>query len=121
MLPLWKFKRQKSWTTEIIRTMSQSDSYRTPTIDRATPLPDIGDKRFSGERFFSRDFMDREWTHLWRRTWNMGPRIEELTQVGDYVIHNLGKESFIFVMSEEGVIQGTSGFSSALSTAGPGT
>ncbi len=85
--------------------MSQSDSYRTPTIDRATPLPDIGDKRFSGERFFSRDFMDREWTHLWRRTWNMGPRVEELNRAGDYIIHNLGKESFIFVMSEEGVIR----------------
>jgi phenylpropionate dioxygenase-like ring-hydroxylating dioxygenase large terminal subunit len=86
--------------------MTDPKNYRTPSIDPETALPDIGSTRFSGDRFFSREFMDKEWTHLWRRTWNMGPRLEEFTAVGDYVIHNLGKESFIFVMTSEGHIQG---------------
>ncbi|ARN75680.1 aromatic ring-hydroxylating oxygenase subunit alpha [Oceanicoccus sagamiensis] len=79
--------------------------YRTPSIDRDTPQPDIGDKRFSGERFHSTEFMQKEWSHLWRRVWNMGPRVEELKAVGDYVIHTLGKESFIFVLDEKQTIR----------------
>ena len=86
--------------------MTTPDNYRTPSIDPGTPLPEIGDERFSGDRFFSPEFMTKEWTQLWRRTWNMGPRLEEFTGVGDYVIHSLGKESFIFVMTEENVVKG---------------
>ena len=47
------------------------ENYRTPTIDRATALPDLGTERFSGERFHSAEFMHSEWQQLWRRTWNM--------------------------------------------------
>jgi phenylpropionate dioxygenase-like ring-hydroxylating dioxygenase large terminal subunit len=86
--------------------MSNNEAYQTPTIDRDTALPNIGDTRFSGDRFFSPEFMQKEWTHLWRRTWNMGPRLEEFSKAGDYVIHNLGKESFIFVQGEDGKLRG---------------
>ncbi|MFT4520593.1 MAG: phenylpropionate dioxygenase-like ring-hydroxylating dioxygenase large terminal subunit [Halioglobus sp.] len=86
--------------------MSNSDDYRTPSINRDDPAPDIGTTRFSGDRFHSPDFMQQEWSKLWRRTWNMGPRLEEFTKVGDFIIHDLGKESFIFVMTGENEVQG---------------
>lgn len=85
--------------------MTTPDTYRTPGIDTGTPLPDIGNQRFSGDRFHSREFMESEWRQMWRRTWNMGPRLEEFSQAGDYVIQNLGKESFIFVMTQAGTVQ----------------
>ena len=72
--------------------MTVSSSYQTPTIEPQAELPDIGDQLFSGERYYSEDYMRKEWTHLWRRTWNIGPRVEEFADTGDYVIHNLGKE-----------------------------
>ena len=87
------------------RRMTTSDTYRTPSIDADVPQPDIGSKRFSGERFYSPEFMAKEWGQLWRRTWNMGPRLEEFSAVGDFVIHNLGQESFIFVMTQENLVQ----------------
>jgi len=43
--------------------MIRKDSYRTPSIDSEAPLPDIGDTRFSGDRFYSREFMRQEWSH----------------------------------------------------------
>jgi phenylpropionate dioxygenase-like ring-hydroxylating dioxygenase large terminal subunit len=86
--------------------MTKTDEYRTPTIDRSTPIPDIGNTRFDGSRFCSTEFMADEWAQLWRRTWNMGPRLEELTSPGDYVVHNLGKESFLFVRGESGELRG---------------
>jgi len=48
-------------------------------------------------RYSSAAWVALEWRHVWSKTWNMGPRLEELPQVGDFVIHELGSESFIFV------------------------
>ena len=87
------------------RSMTRKAPYRTPSIDSEKALPDIGDTRFSGDRFHSHEFMQQEWINLWRRTWNMGPRLEEFSGPGDYVIHELGRESFIFVLEEEGSIR----------------
>lgn len=86
--------------------MKKNDSYRTPGIERDTPQPDLGDTRFCGARFYSPQFMHQEWQHLWRRTWNMGPRAEEFSSPGDFVIHSLGSESFVFVMQDDGSIRG---------------
>ena len=88
--------------------MSQQDSskYFTPGIDPDTPLPDLGQGRIGAERFSSPAIMQQEWQKLWRRVWNVGPREEEFKSAGDYVIHPLGKESFLFVRGEDHRIRG---------------
>ena len=89
--------------------MSSADSehkYFTPPIDGNVPLPSIGEQRIDKGRFSSPAFMAREWTHLWRKVWNVGPRIEELPNSGDYVIHTLGKESFLFTRGDDAQIRG---------------
>ena len=80
--------------------------YFTPPIDDDAPLPDLGHERIDAARFSSREFMDREWTHLWRKVWNAGPRLEELEQPGDFVTHTLGKESFLFIRGGDGQVRG---------------
>ncbi len=80
--------------------------YFTPPIDPAAPLPDLGQGRIDSARFSSPEVMQREWTHLWRKVWNIGPRVEELESTGDYVTHTLGKESFLFTRAEDGNIRG---------------
>jgi hypothetical protein len=45
--------------------------------------------------------MQKEWSHLWCRVWNMGPRLEEFSAPGDYVLHGMGNESFIFVLGSD--------------------
>lgn len=78
----------------------------TPGIDPEAALPDIGKGITPGERFYSPEFMQREWRAVWRKVWNMGPRIQELASPGDYAIHTLGKESFIFVRDLSGELRG---------------
>lgn len=78
----------------------------TPSIDRDTPLPDIGRERVDATRFSSPDFMRDEWQYLWKEVWNIGPRVSELKEPGDYVLHSLGKESFIFVLDQDEKIRG---------------
>ena len=85
---------------------NDKQKYFTPPIDNDTPLPSLGEQRISKDRFSSGDFMAREWTHLWRKVWNVGPRAEELRQPGDFVIHTLGKESFLFSMADDKQIHG---------------
>lgn len=82
------------------------DKYFTPPIDGNLALPNIGRERIESSRFSSSDVMEREWTHLWRRVWNIGPRVEELNNPGDYVTHSLGKESFLFSLNEKKEING---------------
>jgi phenylpropionate dioxygenase-like ring-hydroxylating dioxygenase large terminal subunit len=85
---------------------SNKKKYFTPPIDSNTPLPSIGAERISSERFSSAEYMANEWTHVWRKVWNIGPRLEELKNPGDYVVHSLGKESFIFTLGDDQHIRG---------------
>jgi len=80
--------------------------YFTPGINPDAELPDLGRQRIDSTRFSSHDYMHREWQLLWRKVWNVGPREEEFSVPGDYVIHNLGKESFLFVRGEDCTIRG---------------
>lgn len=84
----------------------KADKYFTPGINPDTPLPNIGEERIASERFSSVQFMAQEWPKVWRKVWNPGPRLEELNHPGDYVIHDLGKESFLFTMTSDGSIRG---------------
>lgn len=70
------------------------------------PIPDIGSARIDGERFHSRDFMQREWDTIWTRTWNIGCHVSELEAAGDFRVHTLGKESLLFVKGEDDEIRG---------------
>jgi len=70
------------------------------------PIPDIGSARIDGERFHSREFMQREWDTIWTRTWNIGCHVSELEEAGDFRVHTLGKESLLFVKGEDGAIRG---------------
>ncbi len=69
------------------------------------PIPQIGFQRIDGERFFSREFMDREWEHIWTRTWHVGVHVTELPDPGSFRVHELGRESLLFVRGEDGRIR----------------
>ncbi|WP_101757182.1 SRPBCC family protein [Oceanicoccus sp. KOV_DT_Chl] len=73
----------------------------TPVINSNNPTPDIGKDRIASDRFSSPSYMQQEWPQVWRRVWNMGPRIEQLKSSGDFVTHEFGRESFIFIRDQE--------------------
>ena len=71
-----------------------------------TPLekaaePDLGSELISKDRYVCADFMEQEWQRLWTQVWLMGPRLQDLEQVGDYVCEEIGRESLLFVRSSE--------------------
>lgn len=70
------------------------------------PIPDLGFARVDGARFYSTDFMQQEWQHIWTKTWQIAARVSELPTPGSYYVHELGKESFLFVRGEDQEIRG---------------
>lgn len=69
-------------------------------------IPNIGMSRVDGARFISREFMEREWAHIWSKTWNVACRTSELAEPGAYRVHEPGKESLLFVRGGDGAIRG---------------
>lgn len=56
-------------------------------------------------RFTSAEFARLEMERLWTTTWHWACREEELPQVGDYLVYDIGDQSLVLVHSSEGVIE----------------
>ena len=54
----------------------------------------------TGERYTSSAFMELEMEKLWPRVWNIGAWANEIPETGDYVTHQLGRESILMVIVE---------------------
>jgi phenylpropionate dioxygenase-like ring-hydroxylating dioxygenase large terminal subunit len=74
------------------------------TLDGRDPANLRGDP-ITGDRYTSRDFMQREWDHMWTRIWHVAGRTAELEEPGDYVVHDFMKESVICVRQDDGSIR----------------
>lgn len=91
---------------EFLAARKDGDQYPTPSFLPRKPIPDLGHEPIDGERFYSREFMEREWKHIWTRVWNIGVRESDLPDPGSYQTYELGNESFLFVRGDDGKIRG---------------
>ncbi|WP_394998363.1 SRPBCC family protein [Sphingomonas sp.] len=74
------------------------------TLDGRDPANLRGDP-ITGDRYWSREFAQKEWDHLWTRIWHVAGRTAELREPGDFVVHNFMKESVICVAQVDGSIK----------------
>ena len=58
------------------------------------------------ERYYSREFMQREWDHLWTKIWHIAGREQQLRDPGDYIVHDFMRESVIIVKQRDGSLRG---------------
>jgi phenylpropionate dioxygenase-like ring-hydroxylating dioxygenase large terminal subunit len=57
----------------------------------------------SVERYRSRAFHELEMQKLWPRVWQMACREEEIPEVGDYTLYEIGRFSIIVVRTRDGI------------------
>ncbi len=85
-------------------TSSQASQPSYPTHPDAE-VPKARGDRITGDRYWSKDFADREWEHMWKRIWHVGGRTAQLEQPGDFIVHNFRHESVLIVKQEDGAIK----------------
>lgn len=59
----------------------------------------------TGDRYYSKEFAQREWDHMWTKIWHIAGRVNELPEPGDYIVHDFMHESVICVRQNDGSIQ----------------
>ena len=51
---------------------------KNPNNLRGDPIPQ--------HRYYSREFMAREWEQLWTKVWHIGGRVNQLADPGDFIV-----------------------------------
>lgn len=69
------------------------------------PFIDNGTAPISPERYWSPQWMEAERRLLWPKVWNWAAREEDIPDAGDYVVFELGRESFLIARGDDGAIR----------------
>ncbi len=81
------------------------DKVAAPGWVRSESYQFLGDEDISTDRYKDPDFAQREYDHLWTRTWQFACREENIPEVGDYYVYDIGRHSFIVTRVEDDKIQ----------------
>jgi phenylpropionate dioxygenase-like ring-hydroxylating dioxygenase large terminal subunit len=75
-------------------------------IDRSKHAePELGTRPITGDRYYSAEFAELEWEHMWTRVWLIGGLTSELPQPGDFITAEVGRESILMVRGADGAIR----------------
>src|SRR3712207_2654864 len=66
---------------------------------------DLGDEDIPIARYTSREFLELEVEHVWRKTWQMVCREEEIPEPGDHIVYEIVDDSFIITRTQSGDIK----------------
>ena len=71
------------------------------SLEARAPYIDHGTGRVNPDRYYSAEWMAREWDQLWTKTWLIaGPR-SDLEEPGDYFTFEIGRESIIVTLNDD--------------------
>lgn len=74
-----------------------------PAFKLHSPMPG-GPKRISTDRYWKQEFHDLEVENIWKKTWQMACREDEIPNVGDYHVYDIAHLSYLVVRTEQGVV-----------------
>ena len=68
-----------------------------PTPREKHPDPELRGDKISGERYYSKDFMLKEWNHMWTKVWQIAGIASEIPEPDDFFIYKIGLEEVLVV------------------------
>ena len=69
------------------------------------PMPTLSDRPIDGSRYWSREFMDREWDGIWTKSWLIGGLAAQVARPGDFFTYDIGRESILVTRGEDGQVR----------------
>ena len=82
-----------------------TDTHDVPAVLRIESPKYLGSDDVSIDRYISRDWHEREITHLWGRVWQYVCRDEEIPEVGDHHVYTIARSSYIVIRTGPDTIQ----------------
>ena len=86
------------------RTLQQvfdGDGIGPPEPFRQTPEMELGTADVSIDRYISKDWHNREVREVWQKTWQVACRVEEIPEIGDYIVYDIVDDSVIVIRTSE--------------------
>ena len=85
-----------------VQEVLATDRNPAPAVLRMeSPATRLGTADIGIDRYFSREWHDREVEKVWRKTWQMACRLEEIPNVGDHVVYEIVHDSLIVVRTNQ--------------------
>jgi phenylpropionate dioxygenase-like ring-hydroxylating dioxygenase large terminal subunit len=69
------------------------------------PMPQLSDRPIEGSRYWSHDFMAREWDGVWTKAWLIGGLAAQVAKPGDFFTYDIGRESILVTHGDDGQIR----------------
>lgn len=88
-----------------VQSLLDADTRAVPDLLRAEGLVDFGAQDIDKRRYFSREFHDLEVEKVWKKTWQMACREEDIPEVGDTWVYDVADMSVLVVRSTPDVIK----------------
>lgn len=88
-----------------VQDVYQSDERNPPHLLRESVAAPLGDRTFDTDVYTSRRFHELELERMWSRVWQVACREEDIPEVGDHVLYEIGETSLIVIRSAPGEIR----------------
>ncbi len=75
------------------------------SLEAKVPYVDNGTERVDPKRYYDKAFMDREWSQLWTRVWQIAGVESDIPASGDYLIYTLLHEQILVVRQDDGSVK----------------
>ncbi|MGV3770964.1 MAG: aromatic ring-hydroxylating oxygenase subunit alpha [Sphingobium phenoxybenzoativorans] len=67
--------------------------------------PPVRGDAITGERYYSKSWARAEWRHVFSKVWHIGGMLADLEEPGDWVTHNLMRDSVMMIRQEDGSVR----------------
>jgi len=67
--------------------------------------PPVRGDRITGERYHAPAWMKAEWRQVFTKIWHVGGMLADLEEPGDWIAHDLGRDSVIMVRQDDGSLR----------------
>jgi phenylpropionate dioxygenase-like ring-hydroxylating dioxygenase large terminal subunit len=92
--------------SETFQDLLDLEKVDVPSALRDSTDTYLGSEDLSVDRYTSREYFDREVDKVWRKTWQVACRVNQLRNSGDYFVYDIVNDSILLTRTESGELKG---------------
>jgi len=89
----------------VVETWTIDPDADEKSLEAKQPFVDNGTGVLEPSRYYSREFMELEWEHMWTRVWLIAGVESDIPDPGDYLLYRIRNEEIIVVRQDDGSVK----------------